>query len=115
MTEEDPGGKRGPAPDDPQADEPTTSPPVLVWCEVCGKEQLTSAEEAFNEGWDFAGPGGTYPAGVVAPRTCGGCTIDKTVWWRLTVERFPVTGLTERERGIIARILNEPAQRDETS
>jgi len=49
-----------------------TAHPVLVWCEVCGKEEWTAPAMAFASGWDFAGPGGLYPLGVVSPRTCGG-------------------------------------------
>jgi len=84
-----------------------TEHPVLIWCEVCGREDWTTPATAFANGWDFAGPGGLYPLGVVSPRTCGGCTIDKTVWWRLTIERVPPADLTPREQAVIRRILNE--------
>lgn len=95
----------------PEGNDPEHGHPVgrlvLVWCEVCGKELWTTSEDAFASGWDFAGPGGLYPAGIISPRTCGGCTINRTVWWRLTMDNAPVTDLTPRELAVVKRILDE--------
>lgn len=92
-----------------------TAHPVLVWCEVCGKEEWTAPAMAFASGWDFAGPGGLYPLGVVSPRTCGGCAIGKTVWWRLAIERVPPADLTPSEQAVMRRILNERSSRNRSN
>ena len=46
-------------------------------CEVCGKTELLTPEEAFNEGWDYPPRMGGF--GIVGPRTCGDCPINLTV------------------------------------
>ena len=40
-------------------------------CEVCGKTETLTPEEAFNEGWDYPPRMGGF--GIVGPRTCGDC------------------------------------------
>lgn len=80
---------------------------LVVWCEVCGREQRTTLAEAHENGWDFGGPGGVYPAGLITPRTCGTCSIDKTVWWQLAIRHIPMSALEVRQRAVIDRILAE--------
>ena len=73
-------------------------------CEVCGKTEILTPDEAFSAGWDYPPKIGTF--GVVSPRTCGNCTIDKTLWWRLTtIENY---ALSEKDEEILNRIKNEP-------
>jgi len=74
---------------------------------VCGREKTTTAEKAFDDGWDFGGPGGLYPLGVVSPRTCPRCAINKTVWWRLAIEHTRFAELSSPELEVVARILRE--------
>ena len=38
-------------------------------CEVCGKTEILTPKEAFNEGWDYPPRMGGF--GIVGPRTCG--------------------------------------------
>ena len=54
-------------------------------CEGCGAIFNGTAEQAFEEGWDT-------PERFMSHCTCGGCTIDKTVWWKLMVKKEPITG-----------------------
>ena len=62
--------------------------PERYWhiCDGCGKRELLSSKEAFEQGWDYPGPDGIYKEnhnygfGVIAPRTCGDCS---TYVWRL--------------------------------
>lgn len=75
------------------------------WCESCGETAMLTSEEAFEEGWDFPPRMGAW--GVVSPRTCGNCTINRTLWWALTVEKKDIDGCTPHQRQVLARILNE--------
>ena len=49
------------------------------YCEVCGKKEYMTAEEAFNAGWDY--PPGTGYWGLLGSRTCGGCLLKDTLFW----------------------------------
>ena len=75
-------------------------------CEVCGKTEITTPEEAFDEGWDYPPFMGTY--GVVSPRTCPYCTVDRTVWGALVLNKVPSSELTDKQKETIERILGEP-------
>ena len=74
------------------------------WCEKCGKEELLTPEEGFEAGYD--GPW-MYGLGSVSPRTCGNCSMEGTVWWKLAVEHKTVAELSESELKTLDRILNE--------
>ena len=75
-------------------------------CEVCGKTELLTPEEAFNEGWDYPPRMGGF--GIVGPRTCGNCPINLTVWWALVSEKKSVSELSQQQRETIKRIQGEP-------
>ena len=75
-------------------------------CEVCGREDLLTPEEAFREGWDYPPRLGAF--GIVSPRTCAGCRIDKTAWWALCIENKTWKDLTPRQQEAVARIMSEP-------
>lgn len=51
-------------------------------CEACGKREFMTAEAAYIKGWDYPPKMGKF--GVIGPRTCGDCGIEKTVWWNIT-------------------------------
>lgn len=42
---------------------------LLHICEVCGKQELLTLNEGFEQGWDYAPY--MYPFKVISPRTCG--------------------------------------------
>ena len=75
-------------------------------CEVCGKEEILTPEEAFEKGWDYPPVMGYF--GIVSPRTCPNCSIENTVWWKLSSENASVSELTSKELEVIERIQNEP-------
>ena len=49
-------------------------------CEACQAKFDGTPDEAFTAGWDT-------PERFVSHCTCPNCTIDKTVWWKVVVER----------------------------
>lgn len=77
-------------------------------CEVCGKTLEITSEEAYNTGWDY--PPGIGSFGIISPRTCGDCGIDKTFYWRIITNgmKFP-DDISEEEFALIDRIQREPA------
>lgn len=81
--------------------------PLVHVCEVCGKTEILTPEEAFRAGWDYPPRMGRF--GVVSPRTCGSCTMTQTAWWALVGEHKDANDLTNNQRNAIARILNEPS------
>ena len=75
-------------------------------CEVCGKAEILTPEEAFNEGWDYPPRIGDF--GIVGPRTCGDCPTNLTVRWALVVEKKRVSELSQQQKETIKRIQGEP-------
>ena len=75
-------------------------------CEVCGKTEVLTPEEAFHEGWDYPPRIGGF--GIVGPRTCGDCPINLTVWWALVSEKKSVSELSQQQKETIKRIQGEP-------
>lgn len=72
-------------------------------CESCGRVEIyDSPEKAYNEGWDYPPFMGQY--GILSPRTCQYCTIDKTVWWKLQHS----DDLNQHDIEVIERIKKEP-------
>ena len=75
-------------------------------CETCGKDEILTSEEAFDQGWDYPPRMGSY--GVVSPRTCGNCLINTTLWWAFSCDKIPPEELDDRHRATLQRILSEP-------
>lgn len=75
-------------------------------CEVCGREELLTPEEAYQQGWDYPPKMGAF--GVVSPRTCGSCGIQGTLWWFLAVDKGNPDDMSESQRETLLRILCEP-------
>lgn len=75
-------------------------------CEVCGKEEILTPEQAHDQGWDYPPQMGQFK--VVSPRTCGSCTINGTLWWAINVEDKQLESLTEKQRQTLKRISQEP-------
>lgn len=73
-------------------------------CEVCGKEEILTLEEAYLKGWDYPPKMGTF--GILSPRTCPDCPIEQTVWWKLMKGD---TILSDKDIEIINRVQNEPS------
>ena len=74
-------------------------------CEVCGKKEFLTADEAFYAGWDYPPHFGAF--GVVSPRTCPDCDMMDTAWFALQLNKS-VEKLTEKQRESVLRILGEP-------
>jgi hypothetical protein len=79
---------------------------MRFWCEVCGHEQLMSSTDAFAAGWDAPPQMGVY--GVLSPRTCPGCSIEKTLWWRVVIDKLDPASFTDHDHRVLARIAAEP-------
>ncbi len=84
-------------------------------CSGCGKREILSSREAFEQGWDYPGPDGIYKNmpnygfGVLVPRTCGQCTINKSLYWKLTVDKDAPNCMSQEEIAeALERIRNEP-------
>lgn len=85
--------------------------PFLHICEVCGQRSYITAQEAFDEGWDYPPQMGTF--GVLGPRTCGSrnCSITSTLYWKVQQQELPIVleeTLTSEELQTWRRIKNEP-------
>ena len=76
------------------------------YCDACGKKELLTADEAYNQGWDY--PPGIYKFRLFTPRTCGDCSITGSLYWKIVVEKKSLTELTENEKASFMRIMNEP-------
>ena len=79
------------------------------YCEVCGKKEHLTPEEAFNEGWDYPPRIGVFTA--LSPRTCGKCSITDTLWWKLVTDKnneHNMNTFTDKEKKTIIRIMAEP-------
>lgn len=76
-------------------------------CEVCGKEEVLTPEEAFEKGWDYPPKMGMF--GMVSPRTCGDCAMVDTIWWKLTYQNVKPEDLFDKDKLTLSRILSEPA------
>lgn len=70
-------------------------------CEVCGRTEILTETDAFESGWDYPPFIGAW--GVVSPRTCADCGIDKTAYWAV------ITGapLSDHQQDTIQRITEE--------
>ena len=75
-------------------------------CEVCGRTEILTPQEAFDEGWDYPPRMGSF--GIVSPRTCPDCSMMDTAWAALTLEGKSPDELTERQKQTILRIVSEP-------
>jgi rubredoxin len=75
-------------------------------CEVCGRVDETTEEEAYSSGWDYPPFIGVW--GIVSPRTCPNCTIEKTAYWYLMTRKAEDQGpLPENHMKTILRIMKE--------
>ena len=86
--------------------------PFWHYCEVCGKKEYITAQDAFDTGWDYPPQMGHF--GLLGPRTCGKCLLKDTLYWRVNTEKkvpIPVVVdgmLTTEERITWRRIKAEP-------
>ncbi len=74
-------------------------------CEVCGKEEWLTPDEAFEKGWDYPPFIGEF--GVVSPRTCPDCPIEETAWAAFVLKNKTYPELSERQQKTVQRIMNE--------
>ena len=84
--------------------------PFWHYCEVCGKKEFITADDAFNSGWDYPPQMGIF--GLLGPRTCGNCSIINTLYWKIHAPgRFPIVledELSPEELITWRRIKKEP-------
>lgn len=85
------------------------SRPFWHYCESCGAKIYCTAQEAFDNGWDYPPRIGAF--GVLGPRTCGNCTMIDTLYLKVMKQKIPIvieSSLTEKELRTWRRIKNEP-------
>lgn len=75
-------------------------------CEVCGADEILTPSEAFEAGWDYPPRMGVF--GVISPRVCPRCPMNRTVWWALAVDRLSPDQLSVTQQVVVARIFGEP-------
>ncbi len=84
--------------------------PFWHYCEVCGKKEFITDEDAFNSGWDYPPKIGFF--GMLGPRTCGNCQMKDTLYWKIqTSGRLPIViegELSNKELITWRRIKGEP-------
>ena len=83
--------------------------PFWHYCEVCGKKEYITAQQAFDSGWDYPPTFGSF--GQLLPRTCGNCTIEDTLYMKVMKQELPIvveSKLTPEERRTWRRIKTEP-------
>lgn len=84
--------------------------PFWHYCEVCGKKEFITDEEAFNSGWDYPPKIGFF--GMLGPRTCGSCQMMDTLYWKIqTSGKLPIVmegDLNDKELVTWRRIKGEP-------
>lgn len=84
--------------------------PFWHYCEVCGKKEFITADEAYNAGWDYPPNMGVF--GLLSPRTCGNCHINDTLFWKInTSGGLPIvieSSLSPEELVTWNRIKGEP-------
>lgn len=84
--------------------------PFWHYCEVCGRKEFLTADEAFESGWDYPPRIGHW--GLLGPRTCGSCLIVNTLFWKITTGGgLPIVcegDLTPEELVTWRRIKGEP-------
>lgn len=80
---------------------------LLHICEVCGKTEVLTPQDAYDAGWDYPPIMGQF--GVVSPRKCPDCGIEGTVWAALTLQNKKPEELSEAQLQTLMRILGEPA------
>lgn len=86
--------------------------PFWHYCEVCGKKEFITAQDAFDSGWDYPPNKGQF--GLLGPRTCGDCLLTDTLFWRVNTDKkipLPIVvegALTPEELVTWKRIKGEP-------
>ena len=75
-------------------------------CEVCGRTEILTPEEAFQLGWDYPPRMGCF--GVLSSRTCPDCPMMDTVWAALMLKGLGLEDLTDAQKDSLIRIINEP-------
>lgn len=79
------------------------------YCEVCGKKQYITAQQAFDEGWDY--PPTFGPFGILFQRTCGECTMINSLYMKVMKQQIPIVlekTLTSEKLKTWNRIKTEP-------
>ncbi len=78
--------------------------PFWHYCEVCGKKEFITAQEAFESGWDYPPQIGYF--GILSPRKCGDHAITETLYWKAVTSGLQ--DLTDEESDTLRRIEGEP-------
>ncbi len=75
-------------------------------CECCGKEEVLTPEQAYDQGWDHPPKIGKFR--IISPRTCGDCGITGTLWAALNMKGIKPENLDKKHLETLNRIMQEP-------
>lgn len=90
--------------------------PERYWhiCNACGKREILSSKEAFEQGWDYPGSDGIYKDApnhgfrMFVPRKCGDCSISDSFYWK-SLHGEEGIDITEKPYvDLFECVLNEP-------
>jgi len=79
---------------------------MLHICEVCGRTEILTPQEAYDAGWDYPPFMGSF--GIVSPRTCPDCMMMDTAGAAITLKGVKPDNLSDRQKQAIMRIVREP-------
>lgn len=83
--------------------------PFWHYCEVCGKKEYITAQQAFDSGWDYPPTFGSF--GQLFQRTCGNCLMADSLYMKVMRQKLPIVienTLTPEELRTWRRIKAEP-------
>ncbi len=86
--------------------DPVMNGKLLHVCEVCGRTEILTPQEAFDMGWDYPPTMGSF--GIISPRTCPDCMMMDTVWASITLKGIKPDDLSDHQKQTIMRIVREP-------
>ncbi len=90
--------------------ESMNSRPFWHYCEICGKKEFITAQDAYDRGWHYPPKDSAFGL-LLGPRICGDCSIEDTLFIRVHKQSLPIVlenTLTPKELVTWRRIKAEP-------
>ncbi len=84
--------------------------PFWHYCEICGKKEFLTAQDAYDRGWNYPPKDSAFGL-LLGPRICGDCSIEDTLFIKVHKQSIPIVienTLTPKELVTWRRIKAEP-------